>query len=365
MFEQLIYKIGLTLIPGIGDIVGKKLVAWCGGPEAVFLEKKKALLKIPGVGLQTIENIVNQQVLKRAEEEIRFIEKHKIQPLFYLDRDYPKRLQHCPDSPMLLYYRGTVSLNHQKVIGIVGTRNATEYGKHFCEQLVENLLDDDVLIVSGLAYGIDTCAHRASLKNGIPTIGVLGHGLDRIYPAVNRSLAQRMLDHGGLLTEFKSQTNPDRENFPKRNRIVAGMIDALIVVESAKKGGALITADIANSYSRDVFAVPGRVGDPYSEGCNFLIRTNRAAMIEDVQNLRYIMGWDRKEKITSAQTRLFRDFSADEQILIDLFKDQKECDIDDMMLKSGFPASKLAVLLLNLEFDGVLVALPGKRYKIN
>lgn len=365
MYEQLIYKIGLTLIPGIGDIVGKKLVAWCGGPEAVFLEKKKALLKIPGVGLQTIENIVNQQVLKRAEEEIRFIEKHKIQPLFYLDRDYPKRLQHCADSPMLLYYRGSVSLNHQRVIGIVGTRNATEYGKHFCEQLVENMLEDDVLIVSGLAYGIDTCAHRASLKNGIPTIGVLGHGLDRIYPAVNRSLAQRMLDHGGLLTEFMSQTNPDRENFPKRNRIVAGMIDALIVVESAKKGGALITADIANSYSRDVFAVPGRVGDPYSEGCNFLIRTNRAAMIEDIQNLRYIMGWDRKEKITSAQTRLFRDFSADEQILIDLFNDKKECDIDDMMLKSGFPASKLAVLLLNLEFDGVLVALPGKRYKIN
>jgi DNA processing protein len=251
------------------------------------------------------------------------------------------------------------------VIGIVGTRNATEYGKHFCEQLVENMLEDDVLIVSGLAYGIDTCAHRASLKNGIPTIGVLGHGLDRIYPAVNRSLAQRMLDHGGLLTEFMSQTNPDRENFPKRNRIVAGMIDALIVVESAKKGGALITADIANSYSRDVFAVPGRVGDPYSEGCNFLIRTNRAAMIEDVQNLRYIMGWDRKEKISSAQTRLFRDFSADEQTLIDLFNDKKECDIDDMMLKSGFPASKLAVLLLNLEFDGVLVALPGKRYKIN
>jgi DNA processing protein len=365
MYEQLIYKIGLTLIPGIGDIVGKKLVAWCGGPEAVFLEKKKALLKIPGVGLQTIENIVNQQVLKRAEEEIRFIEKHKIQPLFYLDRDYPKRLQHCADSPMLLYYRGSVSLNHQRVIGIVGTRNATEYGKHFCEQLVENMLEDDVLIVSGLAYGIDTCAHRASLKNGIPTIGVLGHGLDRIYPAVNRSLAQRMLDHGGLLTEFMSQTNPDRENFPKRNRIVAGMIDALIVVESAKKGGALITADIANSYSRDVFAVPGRVGDPYSEGCNFLIRTNRAAMIEDVQNLRYIMGWDRKEKISSAQTRLFRDFSADEQTLIDLFNDKKECDIDDMMLKSGFPASKLAVLLLNLEFDGVLVALPGKRYKIN
>lgn len=365
MNEQLIYQIGLTLIPGVGDVVGKKLVAWCGGPEAVFMEKRKALVKIPGIGNQTIESILNQKVLQRAEKEIAFIEKHKIQPLFYLDRDYPKRLQHCADSPILLYYKGSVSLNHQKIIGIVGTRNATEYGKHFCDQFVESLLEDDVLVVSGLAYGIDTCAHRSSLRVGIPTIGVLGHGLDRIYPMSNRSLATRMLENGGLLSEFTSETNPDRENFPKRNRIVAGMIDALVVIESAKKGGALITADIANSYSRDVFAIPGRVGDLYSEGCNLLIRTNRAALLETANDLRYIMGWNQKEQIASAQTRLFREFSEEEQIIIDLFKDQKDCGVDDIMLKSGFPSSRLAGLLLGLEFDGILTALPGKRYKLN
>ncbi|MCK9448616.1 MAG: DNA-processing protein DprA [Bacteroidales bacterium] len=365
MDDQLLYQIALTLIPGVGDVNGKKLVAYCGGPQAVFREKKKLLEKIPGIGSYVIQSILQFKDFIRVEAELEFIKKNNIQPLFYLHPEYPKRLQHCADSPMMLYYKGNATLNHHRIIGIVGTRHPTEYGKHYCEQLVESLRHDDLHIVSGLAYGIDTCAHRASYQNNIPTIGVLGHGLDRIYPAVNRSLASRMLDNGGLLTEFMSRTQPDRENFPRRNRIIAGMVDALIVVESAKKGGALITANIANSYNRDVFAVPGRVGDIYSEGCNYLIRTNQAELLENAKNLRYIMGWEKTVKASGHQTKLFREFTEEEQLIMNFFENQNECRLDDIMINSGFSASKLASLLLTLEFDGIVTALPGKRYKKN
>lgn len=364
MTDQLLYQIGLTLIPGVGDVLGKKLVAWCGGPEAVFREKKRQLEKIPGIGQQTLSNILQQTVLKRAEEEIEFLQKKQFQALFYLDKAYPKRLQHCADSPMMLYFNGNTDLNAERCIGVVGTRSATEYGKQLCEQLAEELRSENVLVVSGLAYGIDTAAHRASLKHGLPTVGVLAHGLDRVYPYVNRSLAERMTEQGGLLTEFMNGTIPDRENFPKRNRIVAGMVDALIVVESARRGGALITADIANSYNRDVFAFPGRAGDVYSSGCNYLIRTNRAALIESASDLRYALGWDNKKGMTPAQTRLFRDFSPEETLVVEAFAGEQEAGIDDIMLRSGLTASKLAGVLLALEFDAVILALPGKKYRL-
>jgi DNA processing protein len=364
MTDQLLHKIGLTLIPGVGDVLGKKLVAYCGGPEAVFLEKRKSLEKIPGIGSQTLINILNHKVLSRAEEEISFIEKNKIKPLFYLDKDYPKRLQHCADSPMLLYNLGNADLNQHRIVGIVGTRSATEYGKKICEQVIEGLTSDNVMIVSGLAYGIDSCAHRSALKCGLPTIGVLAHGLDRIYPNSNRGMAERMLENGGLLTEFMSNTIPDRENFPRRNRIVAGMIDALVVVESAKRGGALITADIANSYNRDVFAFPGRIGDLYSEGCNYFIRTNRAVLIESADDIRYIMRWDALKGIKNVQKKLFRDFSEDEEKILQVFGQEKESTIDEIMIKSQLPVSKIAGCLLALEFDGIISALPGKRYKL-
>lgn len=361
MYNQLKYQIGITLIPGVGDTLGKKLVAYCGGAEAVFKEKKSALAKIPGIGVQLIESIVNQSVFARVDEEIAFIEKKNIKPLFYLDREYPKRLQHFGDSPMMLYYKGNTDLNANRIVGIVGTRNSTEYGKFHCEKLVEDLVSDEALIVSGLAYGIDVCSHRAALKNNLPTVGVLGHGLDRVYPAQHREVAEKMLENGGLLTEMMSKTIPDRENFPRRNRIVAGMVDALIVVESAKKGGALITARIANSYNKDVFAFPGKVGDPYSEGCNYLIRTNQAALIENVDNLRYMMRWDAKPKVV--QTQVFRDFSEEEKLVMETFGEKNICTIDEMIVKSDFSTTKLASILLTLEFDGVLIALPGKRYQ--
>ena len=364
MENEIIYKIALTLIPGIGDISGKKFVAYCGSAEAVFQEKRKALEKISGIRAVTIDTLCNpKDILKRAEQEVEFIEKNAIQALYYQDKEYPRRLLQCDDAPMMLYYKGNVPLNVSRVVAVVGTRNVTEYGKENCANLVNDLVDDGVMVVSGLAYGVDTVAHRTAVKAGIPTVGVLGNGFQQIYPAANRKLAIEMLDNGGLLTECMSGTLPDRENFPRRNRIIAGMADAVIVVESAMRGGSLITVDLANSYNRDVFAFPGRVNDLYSQGCNYLIRTNRAHLMESVAQLRYVMRWDRPASSDGHQTSLFRTFSDEEQKIMDCFNDQNIVKLDDLIVETDLPTTKLASLLLNLEFDGILMALPGKRYQ--
>jgi DNA processing protein len=361
--EILKYQIALTLIPGIGDIVGKKLVAYCGGVEAVFKENRNALLKIPSIGNATVNSILSQKVLHRAEEEIKFIEKNRIQPLFYTDKKYPARLLNCEDSPLLLYYKGNTDLNASRVIGFVGTRKATSEGRTNCEQFIEGLKTKEVLVISGLAYGIDSYAHKAALQNGLPTIGVLGHGLDRIYPAQNKNLASSMLDNGGLLTEFKSRVVPDRENFPKRNRIVAGMCDAIVVVESAKKGGALITAGLANSYNRDVFAIPGRINDEYSMGCNMLIKSNRAALAESAKDIAYIMGWDDIKVNVKPQRDLFLQLTDQQKIIYEIIIDAKEISIDKLVIESNLPSSKVSSALLILEFEGLIQSLPGKLYK--
>ena len=357
------FQIAVTLIPGIGDISGKRFVAYCGGAEAVFKETRKSLEKISGIREVTLDALSHPApILKRAEQEVAFIEKNGIRPLFYLDKDYPRRLLQCDDSPMMLYYQGNVNLNAARVVAIVGTRNVTDYGKEHCSKLVNDLLDEQVLIVSGLAYGVDTVAHRSAVKAGIPTVGVLGNGLQQIYPAANKRLASEMVSHGGLLTECLSGTQPDRENFPRRNRIIAGMADTVIVVESALKGGSLITADIANSYSRDVFAFPGRVNDLFSQGCNYLIRTQRAHLMESVADLRYVMRWERPHP-EERQTTLFRDFTDEEKRIMDCFGAQQVVSLDDLIVNTGLPTTKLAALLLNLEFDGIVRALPGKRYQ--
>ena len=364
MEQSLIYQIAITLIPGIGDVSGKKLVAYCGSAEAVFQEKRKALEKIHGIKEFTIDAICRpKDILKRVEQEMEFIEGNGIRPIFYQDTDYPRRLLQCDDSPMMLYFKGNANLNAPRVVAIVGTRNITDYGKECCAQLVSDLIDDGVLVVSGLAYGVDTMAHRTAVKEGIPTVGVLGNGLQQIYPAANKKLALEMLANGGLLTECMSGTLPDRENFPRRNRIIAGMADAVIVVESALKGGSLITADLANSYSRDVFAYPGRVMDIYSQGCNYLIRTNRAHLKESVANLRYVMRWDRDCPKEERQTAIFREFSDEEKKIMDCFGDKGIVSLDDLIVGTDLPTTKLASLLLNLEFDGIVMALPGKRYQ--
>jgi DNA processing protein len=360
----LLYQIGITLIPGIGDINAKKLISYCGSLEAVFSEKPKNLKKIPGIGESTVNSILSQNVLTRAEEELKFIEQNKIVPLFYLDKSYPQRLKHCDDSPVMLYYLGNIDLNADKIISVVGTRRATDYGKGICDSIIEGLKDQEVVVVSGLAYGIDTQAHKSALHHQMSTLGVLAHGLDRIYPYSNRSLAEKMLSQGGLITDFKSNTNPDRENFPKRNRVIAGLADAIVVIESAMKGGALITANIANSYNRDVFAVPGKIGDKLSEGCNFLIKTNKAALIQSAEDIKYIMRWETKKESSSRQKKIFMEFTPDEELIMKILEETRESSFDYFIQKLGLSSSKLATALLNLEFEGMIKTLPGKMYRL-
>ena len=365
MEEQLKFRIGLTLLPGVGDVTAKKLVAYCGGVEAIFKEKKSALLKIPGVGKVLAEAVKSNKVLDRAEQEILFIKKNGIKALFYLDETYPNRLKYCDDSPVMLYCKGNMDFSNPKVVSIVGTRNSTEYGKRICERLIEELVSYNVLVVSGLAYGIDICAHKAALNHNLPTVASLAHGLDRVYPGIHKSVAEKIQSNGGLVSEFTSETNPDRENFPKRNRIIAGLADAVIVIEAGIKGGALITAEIANGYNRDVFAFPGRIEDTYSAGCNRLIKINKAALIESAKDLEYLMGWENKKGKPAIQKQLFVNLTPEEEIIVSLLKEKGTLYIDNLCLLAKFPTSKAAMVLLNLEFSGLVKALPGKLYQLN
>jgi DNA processing protein len=362
--ESLIYQIALTLVPGIGDLQGKKLVAYCGGVEAVFREKKKNLLKIPGIGQFMANSLHKKDIFTRAEKETEFVMQYQIAPLFYLGPDYPDRLKHCEDGPLMIYFKGKANLSQKRILSVVGTRMPTEYGKTICEQIIRDFSDQGILIVSGLAYGVDTTAHRASLAAGLPTVGVLAHGLDQIYPFVNRPLAEKMIGNGGLLTEFLSQTSLNRDYFPRRNRIIAGMADATLVIESAEKGGALITADIANSYSRDVFAIPGRATDPKSFGCNQLIKANKAALIQSAADICFMMGWDQSPHLVHIQQKLFTELDEQEKKIFGIVEARKEADIDEIYLNSGMTASKVAAILLKLEFEGLIKSLPGKRYKV-
>ncbi len=363
--DQLKYQIATTLIPGVGPVLARNLISYCGGVEAVFREKEKNLLKIPEIGPITAKAIVNHSVFDRAEQECVFIEKNKLKTFFFLEENYPQRLRNCSDAPVILYFKGDADFNQQKVIAIVGTRKASEYGKEICEQLISDLSALDLMVVSGLAYGIDICAHKAAVKNNISTVGVLAHGLDRIYPGAHRSVAEKMLANGGLLTEYITETNPDKENFPTRNRIVAGLSDAVIVIEAAHRGGALITAEIAISYNRDVFAVPGRINDTYSQGCNRLIKTNKAALIESAADLVYILGWETKEKSKpETQRKLFVELTPDENVIMQLLNANTQLDVDTISHMSKMPLSKISMALLNLEFSGILKSLPGKRYQL-
>ncbi|HUH32940.1 MAG TPA: DNA-processing protein DprA, partial [Daejeonella sp.] len=297
--------------------------------------------------------------------ELEFIERYKIQTFFVTDKSYPARLKNCVDAPLLLYFKGKADLNSSKVISVVGTRKATEYGKELCRQLIDNLQIHDPLIISGLAYGIDSMVHKECIKHSVKTIGVLGHGLDRIYPAVHRSIAEKMLSCGGLLTEFPSTTIPDRENFPKRNRIIAGMADATIVVEASIKGGALITAELANSYNRDVFAYPGRINDEFSTGCNFLIKTNRASLITKVADLEYLLGWSEvKAKQERPQLSLMLNLTADEQKVATVLSNKGSLAVDELAIQSEMAQSKLAITILGMEMQGLIISLPGKVYKM-
>ena len=362
---MLLYQIAITMVPGIGDVLGKKLVTCCGSADAVFRERKSLVSKVPRIGNKILEALSNKEILKRAEKELAFVEKFRIRHLFFLDNDYPFRLKNCIDSPIMLYYKGNADLNVSKIIGVVGTRNATEYGKSSCQKIIEGLSEDRVMIVSGLAHGIDSCAHRSAIEYDLSTVGVLGHGLDKIYPYQNKSLAEKMLKNGGLLTDFPSNTIPDRENFPKRNRIIAGICDAVLVVEAAEKGGALITAEIANSYHRDVFSVPGRISDPYSAGTNQLIRQNKAALVQSAEDIRYMMGWEpRGNRPDGFQKKIFLELTEDERKLVDYLNQHGVSGIDEISISCKLIMSITSAALLNLEFEGIVRSLPGKVYEL-
>ena len=365
MHNDLLYQIALTLVPNIGDVHAKALVNHYGDAQSVFKAKKKDLDNMEGIGTVRAKSIKDFTDFSSSEEEIKFIEKYKITPLFLTDDNYPKRLLNCYDSPSLLYYRGNADLNTSHIISIVGTRNNSDYGKSVCEKMVEELQAENILIVSGLAFGIDTIAHRAALKNNLQTIAVLAHGLDRIYPTQNKTLAKQITEHGGLLTEFISNTNPDKQNFPKRNRIVAGICDAVIVIESSKKGGSLITAELGNGYNKDIFAIPGRINDSKSEGCNYLIKNNKAALINSVQDFLEMMNWTSAPKPTAKKQReLFIELTPDEKIVVDILQQRESIQIDDLYFKSGLSSSAVASVLLMLEMQNVVISLPGKVYKL-
>ena len=364
--EDLAYKIAISLIPGIGSITARNLIAYIGSVEGVFQEKEKTLMKIPGVGEVNAQRVVRQNVLERAKREVDFILKNKISTFFYLDDNYPTRLKNCSDAPIVLYFRGSADLNERRIISVVGTRNATNYGKEICDELIRSFSERNypLLVVSGLAYGIDVHAHKACLKYDVPTVGVFAHGLDNMYPALHAPIAAKMLEKGGLITDFVSETKIDRQNFLRRNRIIAGLADATIIVESAEKGGALVTADIANSYNRDVFAFPGRCNDPFSRGCNKIIKLNEAVLVENAADIEKAMNWDVKLSAPKiVQTSLFVELTSEEQKLVDLLKGGDRF-IDEITIETQLPMSRVSALLLGLEFKGLVTSLPGKMYRL-
>jgi DNA processing protein len=366
MDENLLYKIALSIIPGIGGILARNIVAYVGTIEGVFTESIKSLQKIPGIGEINAQRIKDKDIFKNAEKELRFIEKNEIEVLFYTDKNFPRRLKTCADAPVLLFTKGNLDLNEHRIVSIVGTRNATNYGKLVCEELIQKFSERNfkILIVSGLAYGIDIQAHKSALKYNLPTAGVIAHGLDKIYPSLHAETARKMLENGGLVTDFPSGTKIDPSNFIRRNRIIAGLADATIVVESASKGGALITAEIASSYNRDVFAFPGRAGDVYSKGCNQLIRNSGANLMESIDDLEYFMGWEKSSKNKVVQSSLFVELTPDEEKIVTLLRENGELFIDQISSELTLPVSRVSAMLLTLEFKNVLVAMPGKMYKL-
>lgn len=364
LHDPTLYKVALTQIPSVGAVIARNLISYCGGIEAVFRAPKSQLLKIPGVGEKIANSIVSSKALQAAEIELKILEERGIRPVFYLDAEYPTRLKPYPESPILLFSKGNCELNAARILAIVGTRKPSEYGRMRCEKFVEDLRSCGVTIVSGLAYGIDITAHKTALQAGLPTVGVLGSGLGNIYPAVHRKIMERMLEHGGILTEFSYHTKPDRENFPARNRVVAAMADAVLVVESAEKGGSMITAAFANAFHKDVFALPGRVGEPASAGCHHLIKTHQAQLVESGEDIARFMNWDEEANNMRSQLPLFNDLSEGESLIVELLRERSVEDVDALAFAAKMKISEISTVLLSLEFKGVLKPLPGKRYTL-
>jgi DNA processing protein len=361
--ENLYYLMALLRIDGVGDIMAKKLLTHFGTAENVLNAKTSQLAGIDGVGAVLLKNLKDKAVYEKAKQELNFIQNHNIDVLHFQDEKYPERLKHCIDGPVLLFTSGNINLSNRKIISIVGTRQITSYGTEFCRKFIEDLAPLDPIIVSGFAYGVDIVAHQLAMDHNLQTIGVVAHGLNQIYPKPHKKYVAKMEQNGGFMTEFWSTTNPDKENFVRRNRIVAGMTEATIVIESADRGGSLITANMANDYNRDVFAVPGRVTDKYSQGCNNLIKTQKANVLTSAADLIYILNWDIKKEAKPIQKQLFVTLDDDEQKVYDyLLKTGKEL-MDIIALHCDFPIYRISGLLLNMELKGVIRPLPGKMFE--
>lgn len=361
--QDLFYLLALQRVEGIGDIMAKKLLTHCGSAEAVFKTKASQLAAIDGVSSIRLKNLKDQAVFDKANAELEFIRSNDINVAHFQDESYPERLKHCFDGPLLLFTSGKINLINRRVISIVGTRQVTSYGMEFCRKLIEDLAPLDPVIVSGFAYGVDIVAHQLAMEHNLQTIGVVAHGLNQIYPKTHKKYVAKVEENGGFITEFWSSSNPDKENFVRRNRIVAGMSEATIVIESADRGGSLITANIANDYNRDVFAVPGRVTDKYSQGCNNLIKTQKANVLTSAADLVYILNWDIQKESKPVQKQLFVSLDDDEQKVYDyLLKTGKEV-MDIIALRCDFPIYKISGMLLNMELKGVIRPLPGKLFE--
>ncbi|MBI3141896.1 MAG: DNA-protecting protein DprA [Bacteroidetes bacterium] len=364
MNEHLYHTIALTKVPGVGPEGARVLIAAMGNAKAVFEAKERDLLALPGMGAKTIGNIKQFKAFAEVDREMLFIEGHKIQAFTFSDAEYPQRLKALGDAPAVVYYRGTASLNHPRIIGVVGTRKATDYGRQMVENLLHDIRQYNVITVSGLAYGIDIECHRRSLANAIPTIGVMAHGIDMVSPTQHTNVARDMARMGGLMTEHTSGTLPLKEYFPRRNRLVAGLIDALVVVETAEKGGSLITAEIAHSYSRDVYAFPGKSTDERSKGCNMLIKRQKALLIEGAADLAWHMGWPSPGAQTSINVKLGQLQGLEKRIYAALHgQTNQKCHVDHLCLSLNLNQTELALVLLNMEFAGYVKTLPGNHYK--
>ncbi len=362
--KELVNVLRLLNIPHIGDRTAKKLLAHCGSSTAIFEDKVQHLLKIDGIGSWVLRHLHDIKYLKAAEAEYRFIEKNNVNYSYFMDNDYPSYLKHCTDGPVLLFKKGNMQLEGRKLISIVGTRNITSYGKSFCESLIEDLAPLNPIIVSGFAYGVDICAQRAALKHGLQTIGCLAHGLNQIYPKAHSKYSASIEENGGFYTEFWSTSQPEREHFLKRNRIIAGLSEATIVIESAEKGGSLVTANLAHGYHRDVFAVPGRAGDKQSIGCNNLIKQQKAHLLNSAADLIYMLGWDIAEKeLKPVQKELFVTLNTTEKTIYNYLEQKGKQLLDHIALECNLPIFKTSSTLLNLEMKGVVRPLPGKLFE--
>lgn len=363
-FNNQHYKIALTLLQGIGPKKAKELLKNLDSLEDLFSLSINAIVKKTNASRTVLQKIEREKALEKAVLVFDHLIKNNISTHFYTDESYPRRLSQCVDAPLLVYGQGKYNLNSTKVVAIVGTRNATSYGKKICDELIESFVGNNVLVISGLASGIDSHVHKRCVELNVPTIGVLGHGFDRIYPSHNKALSEQMKSNGGLLTEFIPGTNPDRENFPKRNRIVAGMADATIVVESKVKGGSLITANLANDYNRDVFAYPGSIYTDTSEGCNRLIADQKAHLLQSPQYFLTMMNWQSDEKKKNIQKTMFVDLSEIQSKITKLISEHQSLQIDILSLKTKLPISQLNNELFLLEMKGVIQSLPGKKYSL-